>query len=293
MSYFIQQAINALGWGSVLAMMAAGYTMTFGIIGLVNFAHGEVFMVGAFGAYFAMVVWKLPFWAGCLAALLGSIGVGLAVERIAFRPVRGAGMITLFITSLAASFGIRTLFIMLFTDKLKTFPVPSYLKGAYLLGDLIIFKKTLVIVAVTVIIGLVLLYIVKYTKTGAAMRAMSYDPEIAATMGVNTEKIIIATFFISSALAGIAAILWGVKFGSVQSSIGVIMVVDAFIASVLGGIGNVFGAMVSGYIIGVGQTLFVAYLPSELVGLRPLFVWIVFFILLVFRPSGLFRANIK
>ncbi len=293
MTYFLQQTINALGWGSILAMMAAGYTMTFGIIGLVNFAHGEVFMVGAFAAYFAMVLWKLPFWVGCTAAICGSVGVGLAIERIAFKPVRGAGMITLFITSLAASFGIRTLFIMLFTDKLKTFPVPPYLKGAFLMGDLILFKKTLVIVSVTVLIGLLTLCFIKYTKTGAAMRAMSYDPEIVSAMGVNTERIIVATFAFASALAGVAAILWGMKFGSVQSSIGVVMVVDAFIASVLGGIGNVFGAMVAGYIIGIGQTLFVAYLPDMLVGLRPLFVWIVFFVLLIFRPSGLFRANIK
>lgn len=293
MNYFLQQTVNALGFGSLLAMMAAGYTMTFGIIGLVNFAHGEVFMVGAFSAYLFLVIWKLPFWAGCLGAILGSIGIGLVIERVAFRPVRGAGMITLFITSLAASFGIRTLFIMLVSDKLKTFPVPKFLSGAFLLGELIIFRKTIAIVSLTILIGLILLYFVKYTRIGAAMRAMSYDPEIASTMGVNTERVIIITFLIASSLAGIAAIIWGVKFSSVQCSMGVLMVVDAFIASVLGGIGNVFGAMVSGYLIGVGQTLFVAYLPSELVGLRPLFVWIVFFILLIFKPSGLFRANIK
>lgn len=293
MTYFLQQILNALSWGSVLAMLAAGYTMTFGIIGLVNFAHGEVFMVGAFMAYFAMIVFHLPFWVGCLAALVGSTVIGLAIERAAFRPVRGSGMITLFITSLAASFGIRTLFVMLFTDKLKTFPVLPLLKGAYLVGDLVIFKKTVVMVVITVAICLILLYFVKSTKTGIAMRAMSYDPETTATMGVNTEGIIITTFIIASLLAGVAALMWGVKFGSIQSSMGELPVVDAFIASVLGGIGNVFGAMVGGYILGIGSILFVAYLPTELVGLRPLFVWIVFFILLIFRPSGLFRANIK
>ncbi|MEJ2165220.1 MAG: branched-chain amino acid ABC transporter permease [Desulfobacterales bacterium] len=293
MNYLLQQLINSLGWGSLNAMMAAGYTMTFGLIGLVNFAHGEVMMVGAMTAFLAMIIWKLPFWIGCLFALAGSIGIGLFIERIAFRPLRGAGMISLFITSLAASFGIRTLFIMLFTDQLKRFPVPKYLKGVILIGELILFKKTIVILVTTLVITAVLLYFVKYTKTGAAMRAMSYDPEIAATMGVNTEKIIVVTFIIASFLAGIAAIFWGVKFGSLRSSMGVLLVVNAFIASVLGGIGNVFGAIVAGFIIGVGETLFVAYLPDHLVGLRPLFVWIVFFVLLVFRPSGLFRPNIR
>ena len=293
MTYFLQQLINGLGWGSVLAMMAAGYTMTFGLIGLVNFAHGEVMMVGAMAAYLVTYIWEMSFWAGCVAALVGSTVIGLFIERIAFRPLRSAGMITLFITSLAASFGIRTLFIMLFSDKLKKFPVPPFFKGAILFGDVIIFRKTIVILAVTVLIGAALLYFVKNTKTGTAMRAMSYDREIAATMGVNTERVIIITFVISSLLAGVAALFWGIKFGSLQCSMGVILVVNAFIASVLGGIGNVLGAIVAGYIIGIGEALFVAFLPSNLVGLRPLFVWVVFFILLVFRPSGLFRANIK
>lgn len=293
MNYLLQQLINSIGWGSLNAMMAAGYTMTFGLIGLVNFAHGEVMMVGAMAAFMIMVVWELPFWLGCLSALAGSIGIGLFVERIAFKPMRGAGMISLFITSLAASFGIRTLFIMLMTDKLKKFPVPQYLKGAVLLGDLIIFKKTIVILILTLVIGALLLYFVKGTKTGAAMRAMSYDPVITGTMGVNTEWIIVITFIIASFLAGVSAIFWGIKFGSVQCSMGVLLVVNAFICSVLGGIGNVLGAMVAGFIVGIGETLFVAYLPDNLVGLRPLFVWIVFFALLIFRPSGLFRPNIR
>ena len=273
--------------------MAAGYTMTFGIIGLVNFAHGEVMMAGALAAFWIMVVLELPFWLGCIAAITGSILVGLFIERIAFRPLRGAGMISLFITSLAASFGIRTLLIMLLTDKLKPFPIPKFLKGAIVLGELIIFKKTLVILFITFVVGALLIYFIKYTKTGAAMRAMSYDPEIAGTMGVNTERVIIVTFVIASFLAGLSAIFWGVKFGSVRCSMGVLIVVNAFIASVLGGIGNVFGAILAGYIIGVGETLFVAYLPDQMVGLRPLFVWIVFFVLLVIKPSGLFRPNIK
>jgi len=292
-NYFLQQLINSLGWGSLNALMAAGYTMTFGIIGLVNFAHGEVMMAGALAAFWIMVVLELPFWLGCIAAITGSILVGLFIERIAFRPLRGAGMISLFITSLAASFGIRTLLIMLLTDKLKPFPIPKFLKGAIVLGELIIFKKTLVILFITFVVGALLIYFIKYTKTGAAMRAMSYDPEIAGTMGVNTERVIIVTFVIASFLAGLSAIFWGVKFGSVRCSMGVLIVVNAFIASVLGGIGNVFGAILAGYIIGVGETLFVAYLPDQMVGLRPLFVWIVFFVLLVIKPSGLFRPNIK
>jgi len=145
MNYFLQQVMNALGWGSVIALLGMGYTMTFGIMGLVNFAHGEVFMAGAFAAYFILTIYKLPFWLGILVGLAGAIIVGLAIERMAFKPVRGAGMITLFITSLGASIIVKNLSIMLFNDKLKSFVFPDFLKGVYLLGDLLIFKKIVVI----------------------------------------------------------------------------------------------------------------------------------------------------
>lgn len=293
MNYFMQQIINALGWGSILALLAAGYTMTFGIIGLVNFAYGEVFMAAAFAAYFALTIFNLPYWVALLVGLISAIVIGLAIEKIAFKPVRGAGMITLFITSLGASIIIRNLFVMLFDDSLKSFKAPNFLRGVYLLSDLIIFKKSMLIFLITIILCIVLVYIVKNTKLGIAMRSISYDSQIAETLGIDTERIIIITFIIASFLGGIAGILWGILYGSVRASMGAIMVVDAFIASVVGGVGNVFGAMVSGYILAIGSALFIAYLPQELVGLKPLFVWIVFFIILIFKPSGLFRANIK
>jgi len=293
MNYFIQQILNALGWGSIIALLAAGYTMTFGIIGLVNFAYGEVFMIGAFAAYFAVTVFNLPFWVGILAGIIGALVIGLAIERIAFKPVRGSGMITLFITSLGASIIVKNLTLMLFDGSLKNFQVPKIYSGVYLLGDIIIFKKNIIIFSITIILGIMLVYLVKNTKLGIAMRGISYDSKISETLGVNTERTIIITFIIASLLGGIAGTLWGMLYGSVKADMGAIPVVDAFIASVIGGVGNVFGAMVSGYILAIGTGIFIAYLPQELVGLKPLFVWILFFIILIFKPSGLFRANIK
>lgn len=293
MNYFVQQIINALGWGSILALLAAGYTMTFGIIGLVNFAFGEVFMAAAFAAYFALTIFNLPYWVALLVGLISAIVIGLLIEKIAFRQVRGAGMITLFITSLGASIIIRNLFVMLFDDSLKSFKTPNFLRGVYLLNDIIISKKNILIFLITIILGIVLVYLVKNTKLGVAMRSISYNSQIAETLGINTERIIIITFIIASFLGGVAGILWGILYGSVRASMGALPVVDAFIASVIGGVGNVFGAMVSGYILAIGATLFIAYLPQELIGLKPLFVWIVFFVILIIKPSGLFRANIK
>lgn len=293
MDYFMQQVLNAIAWGSIIALLGAGYTMTFGILGLVNFAHGEVAMVAGFVAHFIITVYKLPFWLGVLLGLVGAIIVGLVIERVAFKPVRGAGMITLFITSLGASVVVRNLTIMVFNDKLKNFIFPDFLKGAYLLGDLIIFKKMVGIFLITIGVCIMLVYFVKKTKMGIAMRSISYDKQMAESLGVNTEKVIVIVFIIASALAGLAGLLWGILFGSVQASIGFLCVVPAFIASVIGGIGNVFGAVVAGYILGIGGALFIAYLPLDLVGLRPSFIWILFFILLIVKPSGLFRANIK
>lgn len=293
MNYFLQQILNTLGWGSILALLAAGYTMTFGIIGLVNFAYGEVFMAAAFAAYFSLTIFNLPYWMAFLISLISAIVIGLAIEKIAFKPVRGAGMITLFITSLGASVVVRNLFVMLFDARLKNFKTPNSLKGVYLLGDLIISKRNILIFLITIILCTVLVYLVKNTKLGIAMRSISYDSQIAETLGINTERTIIITFIIASFIGGVGGILWGILFGSVRASMGAIPVVDAFIASVIGGVGNVFGAVVASYILAIGSAFFIAYLPPELVGAKPLFVWIIFFIILIFKPSGLFRANIK
>ena len=293
MNYLLQQIINSLGFGSIVALLAAGYTMTFGLIGLVNFAHGEVFMAGAFTAYFILTSLKLPFWLAVIMAIVGSIVVGLLVERLAFKPVRGSGMITLFIIGLGVSQVLRNSTVMLFDARLKGFTVSGFLKGAYMLGEVMIFKKTLFIFLTVIVICTLLVYLIKNTKTGIAMRSISYDAQMAQSLGMNTERIIIITFIISSALAGFAAVSWGYIYGSVYAGMGVYAVVNAFIASVIGGVGNVLGAVIAGYIIAIGGNLFIAFLPPDLVGLRPLFVWIVFFIILIFKPSGLFRANIK
>jgi len=293
MNYLLQQIINSLGFGSIVALLAAGYTMTFGLIGLVNFAHGEVFMAGAFTAYFILTSLKLPFWLAVIMAIVGSIVVGLLVERLAFKPVRGSGMITLFIIGLGVSQVLRNSTVMLFDARLKGFTVSGFLKGAYMLGEVMIFKKTLFIFLTVIAICTLLVYLIKNTKTGIAMRSISYDAQMAQSLGMNTERIIIITFIISSALAGFAAVSWGYIYGSVYAGMGVYAVVNAFIASVIGGVGNVLGAVIAGYIIAIGGNLFIAFLPPDLVGLRPLFVWIVFFIILIFKPNGLFRANIK
>ena len=293
MEYFLQQFINSIARGSILAVLAAGYTITFGVIGLVNFAHGEIFMLSAFAAYFVITVYGFSFVYGVIAAIVFGIFVGLFIERIAFKPLRDKGMITLFITSLVVSIGLRNIAIMRFSDMTRRFDYPGIFDGVHFLGDMIFFRKNIIILILTVIIAVLLLYFINKTKTGIAMKAISYDMSTASALGVNTEKLIIIAFAISSALAGIAAIFHGIRFGSLSPTMGVIPVINSFVASVLGGIGNVGGAIFAGFLIGIGEGLFIAFLPGHLTGLRPLFIWIVFIVILLFKPTGLFRSNIQ
>ena len=291
-SYIIQQILNALSLGSMLALLAVGYTMIYGVLGLINFAHGEVFMIGAFTAMFALKL-ELPLWLVIIVAMLASVLAGILLERFAYRPVRGSGDITLFITSLAASIGIRSLFITFLGSKSHSFPVPEYLQGIRFMGDILITDLNLFIFGFTILITVILTIIIKKTNLGIAMRGVSYNKDTAEAMGINSNSVIVATFIIGSALAALAGVAWGLQYSNVRPNMGYLPGISGFIAAVLGGIGNITGAAISGFILGVGQVLFVGFLPSSFSGYRPLFVWILLFIILFIKPSGLFKANIK
>jgi len=291
-SYIIQQILNALSLGSMLALLAVGYTMIYGVLGLINFAHGEVFMIGAFTAMFALKL-GLPLWLVIIAAMLASVLAGILLERFAYRPVRGSGDITLFITSLAASIGIRSLFITFLGSKSHSFPVPEYLQGIRFMGDILITDLKLFIFGFTILLTVILTILLKKTNLGIAMRGVSYNKDTAEAMGINSNSVIVATFIIGSALAALAGVAWGLQYSNVRPNMGYLPGISGFIAAVLGGIGNITGAAISGFILGVGQVLFVGFLPSSFSGYRPLFVWILLFIILFIKPSGLFKANIK
>ncbi|SDC76875.1 branched-chain amino acid ABC transporter permease [Halanaerobium congolense] len=293
LTYIFQQVLNALSLGSMLALLAVGYTMIYGVLGLINFAHGEVFMIGAFTAMYAITGLGFPLPIALILAIIASVLAGVLLERFCYRPVQGSGDITLFITSLAASIGIRSLFVMLFGSRSMQFPMPKYLQGIRFWGDILITDLNLIIFVFTVIITLILSFFIKNTKLGIAMRGVSYNKQTAEAMGINSTSIIVATFVIGSALAAVAGVAWGLQYGNVRPAMGYHPGISGFIAAVLGGIGNISGTAISGFLLGVGQVLFVAFLPSVYSGFRPLFVWIVLFIILFYKPTGLFRSNIK
>jgi branched-chain amino acid transport system permease protein len=293
--YIFQQLVNALSYGSILGLLAVGYTMIYGILGLINFAHGEIFMIGAFSCYLFATVLNLPWVTAALLAIITSTISGLLLERVAYRPCirRGGSVLTIFILSFSASIFLRYLFMMFFTDKRRAFPIPAFFEKMYFAGGIVIGLRDILIFATTVLIMLVVSYFVKYSKLGIAMRAVSYDKGTANFMGINSTQIIKVVFIIGSMLAGISGLEYGLSFGIVNPSMGFNPGLTGFIAAVLGGIGNVPGAMIAGFIVGIGEILFVAILPAIYSPLRPLFVWILLFFILFLKPSGLFRANVK
>lgn len=293
--YLIQQLVNAISYGSILGLLAVGYTMIYGILGLINFAHGEIFMIGAFTCYLYVKFLKIPWFIAALLAITTSVIAGLLLEKIAYRPSikKGSSVLTVFIISFAASMFLRYLFMLFFTDERKAFPIPAFFEKMYFVNGVVIGLRDVIIFTTTIIIMIAISYFVKYSKLGIAMRAVSYDSKTANYMGINSTLIIKTAFVLGSVLAGISGIEYGLSFGIVNPSMGFNPGLTGFIAAVLGGIGNVPGAMVAGFIVGIGEVLFVAMLPSLYSPLRPLFVWVLLFFILFLKPTGLFRPNVK
>ena len=293
--YLAQQMINALSYGSILGLLAVGYTMIYGILGLINFAHGEIFMIGAFICYLLGSLYHVPWVVSALGAVVASIIAGLLLERMVYRPCikRKAPVLTVFIASFGASLGLRYLFMMFFTDRRRAFPIPEFFERMYFWGEIAIGLRDIIIFVTTLVVMSLVAYFIKYTKIGIAMRGVSYDAKIAQFMGINSTRIIVVAFAVGSALAGVSAIEYGLTFGIVNPGMGFTPGLEGFIAAVLGGIGNVPGAMIGGFLIGVGEILFVALLPPTLSPLRPLFVWSLLFVILFLKPTGIFRPNVK
>ena len=294
--YLLQQAINALSYGSILALLAIGYTMIYGILGLINFAHGEIFMIGAFCAYLLVAFAESSFLVGVLGAIGGAVLVGLFIERMVYRPClkRNKEVLTVFIASFGASLGFRNLMTMIFGDGRRAFPIPEALDQIIATDNgLFINVKDIAIFSVTVVLLVGISLFIKYSRPGIAMRAVAYNANAARLVGINSRRVVTMAFVLGSSLAGISAVCYGVSFGILNPSMGYLAGINGFIAAVLGGIGNVPGAAVAGFIIGLGEVMFVALLPPSWSAIRPTFVWGLLFIILFIKPSGLFRANIR
>jgi branched-chain amino acid transport system permease protein len=259
---FLQQLINGLALGSIIALIALGYTMVYGILRFINFAHGDIFMLGAFAGFYLApkiaTVFPLPSIAGALAVLLVSMlvcaALGVLIERLAYRPLRKRPKLTVLITAIGVSLFLEYTGQFIFGAAPKKFPeiLPSF--PVTHLGSLSFNSNQIVVIAVTLILLLALRFIVLKTKIGTAMRAVSFNPEAAALMGVNTDVVISFTFALGSALAAAAGILWAINYPSIDPLMGILPGLKAFVAAVLGGIGNLPGAALGGLVIGVVET---------------------------------------
>ena len=286
---FIQQLINGVSLGSIYALIALGYTMIYGIIKLINFAHGDIYMVGAYLGFFAVTAGNLPILPALLISMAVTACLGMLVEKLAYKPLRHAPRISILITAIGVSFFLEYASMYFVTPTPRTFP--NVIENiSFNVAGFIINGQQLLIFSITIILMALLTYIVQKTKLGKAMRAASFDTETAQLMGVDSDKVISMTFCIGSALAAAAGVLVGVYYNTIDPLMGIMPGLKAFVAAVLGGIGILPGAVVGGIILGVIEALVSGFISSTF---RDAAAFAILILVLLIKPSGLFGKNVN
>ncbi len=286
-TYLLQNLIDGISLGSIYALVAIGFSMTYSILRLINFAHGDILMIGAYSGLFIMVAWQLPLWASLLGAMIFAAFVGMLVERIAYRPLRGSNEEATLITSLAVSIFIENLGIMVLSPQPRGFAIPKFLTKLHTINEITISNMTILIISLAIILMLVLTYFVICTRMGVAMRACSENINAARLMGVNINKVVACAFAVGSGMAAVAGIMLAGQYGRIEPLMGFVPGLKAFIAAVIGGIGSIPGAALGGYVLGLSEILLVALLPAAYSGYRDAFVFIILILVLLFKPAGL------
>jgi branched-chain amino acid transport system permease protein len=282
MAYLFQQALNALQLGSIYALIALGYTMVYGILTMINFAHGDLFMVGAFCCFLLAVYLKLSFVPTLIFSMLAVAGLGVIIERLAYKPLRNAPRVSAIITALGVG-----LFLENFTLALSPYPkhIPPLLQNVtWSAGALSLSSLQIMVIVLSLVLMLVLDFVVQHTRVGMAMRAISWDRTTTALMGVPVDKIISLTFAIGAGLGGAAGMMYGLAYPVIDPYMGIIIGWKAFICAVVGGIGNIRGAMIGGFILGAVEILVAAFFPSTY---RDFVAFTLLFVLLIVRPYGI------
>jgi len=286
LALFLQHIANALSLGSLYALIAIGYTMVYGILRLINFAHGDVFMLGAYVGFYGTALLSLPWWASLIVAILFTSLFGIGLEKVAYRPLRDSPKISIMISAIGASYLIENLAVLLFGGRPKGVTVPEILGQVIPFGSVSIVMVSLVIPIFTFILLVILLWIVHRTKTGLAMRAVSTDVEAARLMAVDVNKIVSFTFGVGSLLAAFGGIMWSFKYPQLNPLMGILPGLKCFIAAVIGGIGSIGGAVLGGFLLGIIEIMTVAFLPT-LSGYRDAFAFVLLIVVLLVKPTGL------
>ncbi|EFU76179.1 branched-chain amino acid ABC transporter, permease protein [Lachnoanaerobaculum saburreum F0468] len=280
---FIEQLINGLRTGSIYALIAIGYTMVYGIAKMINFAHGDIIMVGAYALYFSISVLGLPVPIALLITVIICGVLGVMIEKVAYKPLRSAPPLAVLITAIGMSFFLQSASLLIFGS--TPIPFQSVIPNVNIsIGPVVISSITVVTLIVTAIAMILLTLFVNKTKLGSAMRAVSEDKGAAELMGINVNSTISMTFAIGSALAAVAGVLYICQYQSMKPTLGALPGIKAFVAAVLGGIGSIPGAMIGGILLGLIESVSKAYISTEL---ADAIVFGVLIVVLLFRPSGL------
>jgi branched-chain amino acid transport system permease protein len=305
MDTFIQQIINGLVLGSMYALVALGYTMVYGVLNLINFAHGDVLMVGAMigltvlnvlGAHFPEMNGWLQLAVAIVVAIPGCMIVNVLIERIAYRRLRNAPRLAPLITAIGMSILLQTFAMMIWGRNPLPFPqlLPS---DPIAVGGAVISVTQVLLLALAALSMCALVFLVEKTKMGRAMRAVAENPRVAGLMGVDSNRVIVYTFAIGAALAAVAGVMWGANYASIQFAMGTIPGLKAFCAAVLGGIGNIYGAMIGGIVLGIIESLGAGYIGDLTGGFfgshyQDIFAFVVLILVLTVRPSGIMGERV-
>lgn len=302
MTQFLQQLLNGIVLGAQYGLIALGYTMVYGIIQLINFAHGEIYMVGAFGGFTAYT-YLLPHSVRgnafivlpvvLVVAVVFSVLTAVAMERLAYRPLRNAPRLAPLITAIGVSITLQEIVRVFYPGGNRQQPFPPILPAReYHVGGVTVPLIAIFVVVTAVALMIALQAFVKKSKTGRAMRATAQDPDTAKLMGVDTDRIIVVTFILGAVLAAAGGVLTGMYIGQIDFKIGFIGGLKAFTAAVLGGIGNITGAVLGGFVLGIVEVMATQYVPQGS-GYKDVWAFVVLVLVLVFRPTGLLGESVR
>lgn len=289
--YFLSQLFNGIKLGSVYAMVAIGYSMVYGILRLINFAHGDIMTVGVYTILVLFTTYGLPLWLTIIISIALAIIVGLTAERIAYRPLRSSGEETTLISSLAVSILIQNIIVMVFSPQRVAFHLPEYLSKLHTFGTVRLSTMNIITFVAVFVILIALSYMIKNTRVGMAMRACSDNMNAARLMGINITTIIVIAFAIGSALAALSGLMLAGEYKTIDPLMGFVPGLKAFCAAVLGGIGSLGGAVLGGFILGIIEMLFAGLMPTEITPYRDAFVFLVLILVLLVKPNGILGSN--
>ncbi len=291
LSYVLTQLVNGLKLGSIYALVATGYSIIYSILRLINFAHGDILCAGVYAAYIALSVLSAPLAVSIFGAMLTALLLGLAVERLAYRPLRGAGDEAVMMSSIAVSMFLQNLMTMLFSAQSRAFKLPETLTELHRLGSVTLSTMNLLTFVTTAVLLVGLNLLIRRTRMGMAMRACADNGQAARLMGIRVNRVVAFSFAVGSALAAVAGIMLAGEYKTINPLMGFVPGIKSFVAAVLGGIGSLSGAVLGGLILGVAEMLFAGLLKPELAVYRDALVFVILILTLLFRPTGLLGAG--